>query len=472
MAATTSAEDPVRPGGAGGSLRITWREWLLLAALAGIQFTHIVDFMLMMPLGPVFQKEMGLAPREFGYVVSAYTFSAGLAGLLAARFLDRFDRKSALLVLYAGFITGTFLCAAAPDYLYLLAARTATGAFGGVTAAVVLAIVGDTFADARRATAMGIIMSAFSVASIVGVPAGLFLAEAFDWHIAFITLGGLSGGVLVLAGLVLPSLRGHMRGRHMPHISTWRVLAHANHLRAFALTAALIVSSFLLAPYLAIYLVRNVGVQQSDLKYLYFWGGAATVVTLTVIGRLADRLGKLRVFRILGLLTMVPALVMTNLPHGLSLWLVFLVTTLFMIMSSGRMVPAMALITGSSAPVYRGSFMSLNAAVQHLSAGLAAAGGGLLLQAFGGDVPVGEAAELVDQGAPLVGFHVLGVLAAAAMVLSVVLAGRIRLAAGGALAPDSLADAVPVRSHAIAGHDAKVVPDEGPALNSAENQAC
>jgi predicted MFS family arabinose efflux permease len=427
-------------------LSITLREWLLLTVLSGIQFTHIVDFMIMMPLGPVFQTEMRLSHREFGYVVSAYTFSAGVAGLLAARFLDRFDRKRALLVLYAGFIAGTFFCAVAPGYLALLAARTGTGAFGGVVAALVLAIVGDTFADARRATAMGIIMSAFSVASIVGVPAGLFLAEWFNWHVAFVTLAVFSGAVLLLAAWVLPPLRGHLRGRHLPQISTWRVLAHANHLRAFALTAALIVSSFLLAPYLPIYLVRNVGMEQEELKYLYLFGGAATVVTLTVFGRLADRFGKLRVFRILGLLTMVPVLWMTNLPHGLRLWVVLVATTLFMVMSSGRMVPAMALITGSSAPIYRGSFMSLNSAVQHFSAGLAAAAGGLLLQAFGAQPQhLGETtAAVISEGEPLPRFNLLGFLSATAMVVSVLLASRIRLAAGGTLAPDS--DAVAASS--------------------------
>ena len=393
MAEATS-EGPAAQGGS-SSPRITLREWLLLVVLAGIQFTNIVDFMLIMPLGPIFQKEMKLSPDEFGYVVSAYTFSAGLAGLLAARFLDRFDRKRALLVMYAGFITGTLLCGAAPNFGLLLAARTGTGAFGGVAAALVLAIVGDTFADARRATAMGIIMTAFSVASIAGVPAGLFLEEQFNWHIAFMALGMLSAGVLAAAAVVLPPLRGHLRGRHVSQISTWQVLAHANHLRAFALTAALVVSSFVLMPYLPIYLVRNVGVHQEDLKYLYLCGGTATVVTLPVIGRLADRFGKLLVFRIVALLAMVPTLFMTNFPSGLDLWLVLSVITLFTILASGRMVPAMALVTGSSAPVYRGSFMSLNAAVQHIAAGLAAAAGGLLLQAFGGaSVPhVGEGAK-------------------------------------------------------------------------------
>src|SRR5439155_12112422 len=188
---------------------MTAAEWLLLLVLAAVQFTHIVDFMIIMLLGPVYIREMGLSPDQFGYVVAAYTISAGLAGLLPARVLDRFDRKSALLTLYAAFTAGTFLCAVAPNYPLLLAARTVAGGFGGVSAAVILAIIGDTFADARRGFATGVIMSAFSVASIVGVPLGLQLADSLGWHAPFAALAALSLGVLALAALVLPPLRGH-----------------------------------------------------------------------------------------------------------------------------------------------------------------------------------------------------------------------------------------------------------------------
>src|SRR5436309_1398714 len=207
MSVATGSEEsaPPRPAG-GGASRMTAGEWLLLLVLAAIQFTHIVDFMIIMPLGPVYEREMGLSTGEFGAVVAAYTISAGLAGLLASQFLDRFDRKTALLTLYAGFTVGTFLCAFAPGFVFLLAARTVAGAFGGVAAAVVLAIVGDAFPDARRATAMGVIMSAFSVASIGGVPFGLMLEEWYGWHAPFLALGGLGVLVLGMAIQLLPSL--------------------------------------------------------------------------------------------------------------------------------------------------------------------------------------------------------------------------------------------------------------------------
>jgi predicted MFS family arabinose efflux permease len=443
---------PTHPA-AGADAGMTLRELLLLLVLAAVQFTHIVDFMIIMPLGPVFRHEMGLSPLQFGAVVSAYTISAGVAGLLAARFLDRFDRKTALLGLYAGFTAGTFLCAIAPDFPLLLAARTVTGAFGGVVAALVLAIVGDAFPDARRGTAMGVVMTAFSVASIAGVPLGLQLAEINGWRSTFTVLGGLGAAVLMLGAAVLPPLRGHLgRGRHRP-VSTWAVLIHPNHLRAFALTCALVFGSFMLGPYLATFLEANVGVRQTELKYMYLCGGLATLITMTLFGRLADRFGKLRVFRILALVTLVPIMLMTNLPAGLALALVLTVTTVFMVTASGRMVPAMALITASSAPAYRGSFMSLNAAVQQMAAGLATSVAGLLLHENKGAAvtstigllasPHGQGPLLgtcslpLETSGPLVGFALVGVLASVATVLSVLLAGRLRKAAGGDLAPDS-----------------------------------
>jgi len=455
------------PGGP--SAWMSAREMLLLLILAAVQFTHIVDFMIIMPLGPVFRDEMHVVPWEFGSVVSAYTISAGIAGLLAARFLDRFDRKTALLALYAGFVAGTLLCAAAPSYVWLLAARTVAGAFGGVVAAVVLAIVGDAFPDARRGTAMGVIMSAFSVAAIAGVPLGLELAELHGWRNTFLVLGGLSAGVLTLAAAALPPLRGHLgRGRHRP-VATWPVLAHPNHLRAFALTGALVFGSFMLAPYMATFLEANVGVRQTELKYMYLCGGLATLVTLTLFGRLADRFGKLPVFQILALFAVIPITLVTNLPAGLALPLVLTVTTVFMVVMSGRMVPAMALVTASSAPAYRGSFMSLNAAVQQLAAGLATSIAGFLLyETDGGALPVlgastaGLLASPHGQGSllaasslfpgrsgALVGFWLVGLLACLASLASVVLATRLRKAAGGDLAPDSRLVATASRDAAL-----------------------
>jgi predicted MFS family arabinose efflux permease len=402
----------VPQGRAGG---LTRREWLLILVLAAVQFTHILDFVIMMPLGPQFKQDLHLSEQLFGFLVSAYAFSAALAGLLAAWFIDRFDRKTALLGLYAGFTVGTLCCGAAPNYPLLLAARALTGAFGGVVAACILAIVGDAFPGMRRGRAMGAIMSAFSVASIVGVPAGLYLANLVSWRAPFIALAGLSAGVIVLVGMVLPQMRSHLiRSRGANNL--WGIFLEPSHLRAYLLMTAIVLSTFMIVPYLASYLVANTGRTNGELPFVYLCGGLATLVTMTFFGWLSDRFGKLLIFRVMALFTIVPILLVTNLP-SVSLATVLTVSTLFMVTTLGRMVPAMALITASAAPRNRGGFLSVNASVQQSAMGLASVLGGLML---------GQGAN--DE---ITGFPLVGGLACAATLMSVWLAGQLRPADGG-----------------------------------------
>lgn len=395
---------------------LTRSEWLVLLALAAIQFTHVVDFMIVMPLGPELKEALHLNPRQFSLIVAVYGFSASLAGLLASQFMDRYDRKTSVLWLYAGFTLGTLLCALAPNYELLVAARAVAGGFGGVVGAGILTIIGDAFPDIRRGRAMGVVMSAFSAASIVGVPAGLYLAGWLGWRAPFGVLAGL--GVIVLAGvyLILPPMRGHL-GRTSPSTATpWAVLVRPAHVRAYLLMTALILSSFMIVPFFAEYLVSNVGLSKSQLPYVYLCGGLATLFTMTWFGRLADRLGKLPVFRVLALLTLIPMGIVTNLP-AVPLLAVLAVSTLYMVITSGRMVPAMALITASAEPRYRGSFLSVNGSVQTMAMGLASTLAGRLL----GQTEDGQ----------LTGFPVVGALGMVAVLTSIWLAGRLRPAAGG-----------------------------------------
>ena len=285
--------------------RLTRAEWGLLLVLAAVQFTHIVDFVILMPLGPELEDALHITAKQFGWMVSSYALGASLTGLLAARFLDRFDRKRAVLVLYAGFTLGTLLCAAAPGFVTLVLARAVAGGFAGVLAAGVLAIIGDAFPDARRGRAMGIIMSAFSVASIVGVPAGLVLANSVGWRTPFVVLGLLSTAVWVLAWRALPSLRGHMAHASEEATSLWDVLVQPAHVRAYTLMAALVLGSFTIIPYLSIYLVNNVGRNKTELAYVWLFGGIATLLTMWVFGWLSDRFGKLLVFRVMAVVTLV-----------------------------------------------------------------------------------------------------------------------------------------------------------------------
>ena len=349
------------------------KEWPILVILAGIQFTHIMDFMIMMPLGPQYLRLFAITPQEFGFLISAYTFAASAAGFIGALYIDRFNRKSALLILYACFAVATLACALAPGYGWLLAARSLAGAFGGLIGATVFAIVADFIPESRRGAATGTVMSAFSLAAIAGVPIGLFLANHFSWRAPFIFLTVLVIVFLITARRVLPDLKSHLSDA--PHVSALahvrEVFSHGNHLRAFLLIAMLMFAGFSVIPYIGPYMVANVGLSETDLPYLYFSGGLMTLFTARYFGKMADRHGTRKVFILVAMVSILPILVLTNLrPTGLPMAIVIM--TVFMVFVSGRFVPAMALITSSVTARLRGSFMSFNASVQQMAAGLAA----------------------------------------------------------------------------------------------------
>ncbi len=354
-------------------------KWLLLT-LAAIQFTTILDFLIIIPLGPQYERVFHILPKQFGLIVAAYGISAGIMGMAAGFFLDWFDRKTALLWLYFGFALGTLFCAMATSYHLLVAARFFAGAFGGVCGAVILAIVGDVVPMERRGAAMGLVMSSFSVSSIVGVPAGLYIANYYSWHVPFYLLTALSIFVLVIAALITPPLRGHfdhLKEEH-PVKRAWIVMTEPDHLRAYVFMAGLTFTGFCIFPYIPTYMVGNVGLTERQLPWIYLWGGAFTVFSMNWIGRWADQSGKQRVFMYTSLSTAVPILLVTNLPR-VPLVAAIATSTLLMICMSGRMVPAMALMTGAVEARYRGGFMSVNSAVQQFSMGITSWVGGLIL---------------------------------------------------------------------------------------------
>ena len=400
------------------------RELALLLTLAAVQFTHIVDFMIMMPLGPQFMRLFGIGPQAFGALVSAYTFAAAASGFIAAFWIDRFDHKRALLALYAGFIVATALCGIAPSYELLLAARVVAGAFGGVIGGLVFAIVADAVPYARRARATAVVAAAFSLAAVAGVPLALWLAVHFSWRAPFLALAAASVVVGAGAMRILPPLRAHLA-----HAQTRRpverlrlIFGVPNHLRAFAFMITLMFAGFSVIPFIAPYNVANVGIAEADLAVLYFAGGLATLFTAQVFGRLADRHGKKRMFTIVALLSVVPILIMTHLPR-LPLAAVLPFSTLFFIFVTGRFGPAMALVSGSVEPRLRGSFMSFNASIQQLGSGAAAMAAGLII----GRAPDGT----------LTHYGVVGWLAAGCTLLCIWLAHRIRVVGEGGNAPPS-----------------------------------
>ena len=374
------------------------RERSLVAVLTAVQFTNVLDFVLMMPLGPQLMRSFDVGPRGFAVLVSSYTFSAAASGFASAFLMDRFDRKRALLAVYGGFILATLACGLASGYLALALARVLAGLFGGVLGALVFAVIADAVPYARRGRATGAVMSAFSIASVLGIPAGMALANAFDWHAPFIALAAAGALVWGAALAMLPPLRVHLdrsaaghppggdRRARGPLSTLRRVFAAPSHRRAFAFISVLMLAGFTVVPFLSPYMVHNVGLTERQLPYIYLAGGVCTVVTSNLIGRLADRRGKLRVFTLAALLSIAPILVVTNLPR-VSLPLALTATTLFMVLVSARIVPAMAMITASAEPGERGSFLSVNSAVQQLAAGVSSFAAGLIItEGAGGEL--------------------------------------------------------------------------------------
>ncbi len=390
------------------------RERWLLITLAGIQFTNILDFMIMMPLGPALTALFQISDAQFGMLVSAYTLAGGASGLLASTYIDRFDRKRLLLVLYGLFALSTFACGVAPTYETLLLARVSAGIFGGVLSALSQTIVGDVIPFERRGHAMGIVMTSFSVSTVAGVPLGLFLAAHFGWHIPFLLIAGVCVLFAVFAFLTLPALNAHFQAQ-VP-VSAWTrisaVLRDRNHLRAFVFSALLMFSGFTVIPYITIFMQSNVGLRADQVPYVYLCGGIATLITARLFGNLADSWGKLQTFRAIALVFLLPLIGLTLL-GAVGLWGALAVSTLFFVCGSGRMIPGMAMLTSAANPALRGTFMTLNASVQSAAMGLAALVGGYIISR--------DAAGLVQN------YWVAALIGAVASVLAVVLAGRLNL---------------------------------------------
>lgn len=391
----------------------------LLLTLAAVQFTHIMDFMILMPLGPQLMRLFQITPQQFGLLVSAYTFSAGILGFLSAFVIDRFDRRQVLLFLYTGFVLGTLACALAPSYLWLLAARILTGAFGGVLSAVVMAVVGDAIPMARRGRAMGIVTAAFSAASVFGVPLGLYLATRLSWHAPFFFLVLAGVGVWGLILHYVPRLQSHVHQDASQRPGPLQILRNAVAMPAqrlaLLLTLLMMLGQFSIIPFISPYMVANVGFSESQLTYIYLLGGGLTLFTGPWIGRLADRYGKTRMLMLFLLVSTLPQLLVTHLPP-VPLFVALMVTTSFFVVSGGRIIPAMALITGAVSPQQRGSFMSIQSSVQQVSAGLASFVAGMLIVAQPGP----------DGSQHLLNYPLIGYLAVITSLLCMVVVWRMQ----------------------------------------------
>lgn len=344
------------------------KEIALLATLALVQFVAVVDFMIMPPLAPKLIKLWSITTREFGIAVGAYILTAGICGFLGAFFIDKFDRKRLLTILFAGLTAATLVCGLAPNYYVLLAGRVIAGMFGGLLGTMVFSIIGDVIPPERRARSFGLVTASFSLASILGVPGGLFFANLWDWHAPFLVLVGLGVIVQILVAAVVPSITGHLNApRRSPIEVIQTIVADKNQLFAIALVITLAIGQFSILPLLTAFLVNNVGVTEAQLPLMYLIGGSTTVVASPLIGILADKTDKSMIYSVAAVLSLIPILALTNFPPATPLVLVFATTTLLFVCINGRMIPGMALVQGTVLPQHRGSFTSISSSVQQLS---------------------------------------------------------------------------------------------------------
>lgn len=352
----------------------------IIAILAILQFTLILDFMVLSPLGAILMKELSLQPSQFGLVVSAYAFSAGASGLLAAGFADKYDRKKLLLFFYVGFVFGTVLCALANSYEFLLVARIVTGIFGGVIGSISFAIISDLFKMELRGRVMGFVQMAFSASQILGLPIGLLLANKFGWHSPFWMIAGFSVFVGIAIVVYMKPVTEHLKLKNdrNPFQHLWKTLSHTEYLRAFVATILLATGGFMLMPFGSAFSINNLKISMDDLPILYGATGVFSILFGPLSGKLSDNYGKYKVFVIGSIITIIMVAIYTHL-NETPLWMVVVINVIMFAGITARMISASALMTAIPYPQDRGAFMSINSSIQQISGGTAAALAGVIV---------------------------------------------------------------------------------------------
>lgn len=380
----------------------------IIVILAFFQFTVILDFMVLSPLSAILLDELQITTKQFGMVVSAYAFSAGAAGLLAAGFADKFDRKKLLLFFYAGFIIGTLLCGLAPNYNFLLMARIFTGIFGGVIGSIVYAIITDLFALEKRGRVMGFVQMAFAASQILGIPFGLFLARNLGWHSPFILIVVVSLAVGIMILIFMKPVDEHLKlqTKQNAFVHMAKTLSNRRYLRGFSATTLLATGGFMLMPFGAAYAVNNLGVSLSSLEMVYMITGVFTMVSGPLAGKLSDTYGKFKMFTVGSVIAAGLILFYTNL-SVVPLWEIIMLNVFLFMGITMRMVSSQALLTAIPEPKDRGAFMGINSSVMQISGGFASILAGII-------VVQGESGQLLH-------YPLLGIVVTASILLTIVL---------------------------------------------------
>ena len=385
----------------------------IILLLALLQFTVVLDFMILSPLGDILMKTIGMTTQQFGSVVSAYAFSAGISGILAAGFADKFDRKKLLLFFYAGFVIGTLFCGLANTYQTLFIARIVTGIFGGVIGSISMAIITDLFSLQQRGRVMGFVQMAFSASQILGIPIGLFLADKFSWHATFFMVVILALVIGLAVVFKLKPLTGHLAlqrdGNALDHLMS--TVRKKEYRIGFIATAMLSMGGFMLMPFTSAFLVNNVLIPQSHLPLIFLFTGLSSIIIMPIIGKVSDKIDKFKLFAIGSLVAIVMIVIYTNLTP-VPIWMVIVINMILFMGIMSRMVPASALNSAIPEMADRGAYMSINASLQQMAGGLAAVFAGLVV-------------VQPSKSAPIENFNVLGYVMVALILWCIYLMGRV-----------------------------------------------
>jgi predicted MFS family arabinose efflux permease len=389
------------------SVPFTGYQKFVIFILAITQFTVILDFMVMSPLGYMLMKSLSLSTKAFGVAVSAYAFSAGISGLLTAGFADRFDRKKLLLFFYCGFIMGTIFCGLAHSYVALVAARIITGLFGGVIGSISMAIITDIFGFQQRGRVMGFIQMGFGASQVLGIPVGLYLANLLSWEAPFWMVAGIGAMVAIAIALYLKPITAHLAIqkdksalKHLLHTA-----AKADYRVGFAATALLSIGGFMMMPFGTTFAVNNLKIPGADLFKLFMVAGLSTLLIMPVVGKLSDRIDKFKIFIGASVWTMIMCVVYTNLGPT-PLWLVMILNVMMMMGVMSRMIPSSALTSAIPDMADRGAFMSINSSLQQIAGGIAAVIGGWIV-------------TQKNDHSPLVHYNIVGYVVVAISLLSI-----------------------------------------------------
>ena len=392
---------------------LTRYQWLTVAILALTQFTVVLDFMVMSPLGDLLMKDFKVKPDQFGIVVSSYALAAGISGFLTAGFADRFDRKRLLVFFYSGFILGTLFCGMAESYNQLVWARILTGLFGGVMSSISMAIVADIFSLEQRGRVMGFMQMGFGLSQIVGIPLSLFIADMYHWQTPFYLIVGLSVGMLLAILLALKPINAHLtlKRENSAFKHLLATIKNRNYRIGFMATAFMSLGGYFMMPWGSAFAVNNVGISQKELPLLFMIVGISTFMIMPLIGWLADKVNKFQLFMLASLVMIGSVLVYVHL--GETTLFVLIVVNIFMMGGiMARMVPSQALTTSVPEAKDRGAFMSINSSLQQMAGGVAAMIGGKIVWQY-------------SPSAPLMNFDLLGYVVVGVILINIYLTYRV-----------------------------------------------